>query len=113
MEDLLEEIVGEIHDEHDDALIEKRPGGEERIFNLEGGVPVREANRKYPLQIPESDDYTTVAGFLIARAGRLLRPGDTVEDQGIRFTVERVVNRRILWVRVELPAPPAVPEETP
>jgi len=112
MEDLLEEIVGEIQDEHDDALIEKRPGGEERIFNLEGGVPVREANRKYPLHIPESDDYTTVAGFLIARAGRLLRPGDTVDDQGVRFTVERVVNRRILWVRVELPALPAVPGES-
>jgi CBS domain containing-hemolysin-like protein len=103
MEDLLEEIVGEIHDEHDEAMVEKRPGEAELVFSLDGGLSVREANRNYPLQIPESDDYTTVAGFLIARAGRLLRPGDVVEDQGVRFTVERVVSRRILRLRVELP----------
>ena len=104
MEDLLEEIVGEIQDEHDEALAEKLIASGERIFSLDGGLAVRDANRKFPLNLPESDDYTTVAGFLIARAGRLLAQGDVVEYQGVRFTVERVLRRRIMRVGVELPA---------
>lgn len=106
MEDLLEEIVGEIKDEHDEIeLTQVRPGGE-RFFSIDAGLPVREANRDFPLDIPESDDYTSLAGFLLKQAGRLLREGDVIEYQGVRFTVERVERRRILEIRVELPETP-------
>ena len=104
MEDLLEEIVGDIQDEHDEALIERPHDGVQRTFTIDGGLAVREANRDYPLDLPESDEYTTVAGFLIKQAGRLLGPADKVEYAGVSFTVERVHRRRILLVRVELPA---------
>ena len=104
MEDLLEEIVGDIQDEHDEALIEHPHDGTQRTFTIDGGLAVREANRDYPLDLPESDEYTTVAGFLIKQAGRLLGPADRVEYDGVTFTVERVHRRRILLVRVELPA---------
>lgn len=101
LEDLLEEIVGEIEDEHDEALAEKPVQEGERIFSLDAGLSVREANRKFNLNLPESDDYMTVAGFMIARAGRLLKQGDMVEHNGARLTVERVARRRITQVKME------------
>ena len=103
IEDILEEIVGEIDDEHDEALVERLAASGERSFSLDAGLAIRDANRKFSLSLPESDDYTTVAGFLIARAGRLLAQGDVVDFQGIRFVVERVLGRRIVRVSVELP----------
>ncbi|MEP7337328.1 MAG: hemolysin family protein [Acidobacteriota bacterium] len=104
LEDLLEEIVGEIEDEHDEALADKLDDTVEGVFSIDAGLSIRDANRKFNLNLPESDDYTTVAGFLIARAGRLLNPGDAIEHNGARFTVERVTRRRITHVKVELTA---------
>lgn len=101
LEDILEEIVGEIQDEHDEALIAKLRQRSEGVFSIDASMSVREANRKFELNLPESDAYTTVAGFLIARAGKLLDQGDAVEHNGTRFTVERVARRRITQVRME------------
>ena len=101
LEDLLEEIVGEIQDEHDDVVAENSEERDERSFNLDPGLTVREANRKFNLNLPESEDYRTVAGFLMARAGRLLGQGDAIEHNGARFTVERVQGRRITQVKME------------
>ncbi|MFN0085940.1 MAG: transporter associated domain-containing protein [Blastocatellia bacterium] len=112
LEDLLEEIVGEILDEHDEALIDYLSEAEQSVFTIDGGLSVREVNRKYDLDLPESDDYTTVAGFLIVRAGRLLNVNDTVEHNGTRFTVERVARRRITHVKVERNLPPAEADTT-
>ena len=118
LEDLLEEIVGEIEDEHDELIEETEATAEAQrssIFTLDAGLTVRDANRKYELNLPESDDYTTIAGFLIARAGRLLEANDVIEYDGARFIVEHVERRRITHVRVEqLPEPvpaEAVPAE--
>lgn len=100
MEDLLEEIVGEIRDEHDhdeENLYHKEPDGS---FTLDGALPIRDANRKLNLNLPESDDYTTIAGFLIAKAGKLLNQGETVEHQGIIFTIDKVERRRVSRVRI-------------
>ncbi|MEK7832916.1 MAG: hemolysin family protein [Acidobacteriota bacterium] len=101
LEDLLEEIVGEIEDEHDEKLAETSGQVNDNNFNLDAGLSVREANRKFNLNLPESDDYTTVAGFLIAQAGRLLNEGDAIEHNGSRFTIEQVTSRRITQVKME------------
>ena len=106
LEDLLEEIVGEINDEYDEesrSQIVEQPDG---TFLLDGMLAVRDANRRFDLKLPEDGHYTTVAGFLLAEAGRLLKPGDRVEHEGALFRVERVDRRRIRWVRFT-PAPPA------
>lgn len=105
LEDLLEEIVGEIEDEHDENVAEKIRERSDGTFILDGGLTIREANRKFDLQLPESDDYTTLAGFLIAREGRLLSEGDTVTYNGVRFIVERIHQRRIARVRMQQPIP--------
>lgn len=98
LEDLLEEIVGEINDEYDEEVRSQivEDGG---TYVLDGMLAVRDANRHLKLHLPEDAGYTTLAGFLLAKAGRLLRPGESVEHQGARFTVERVDRRRIRRIR--------------
>jgi CBS domain containing-hemolysin-like protein len=101
LEDLLEEIVGEINDEYDEEVrsqIVKEANGS---YMLAGMLTVRDANRKLELDLPEDGGYTTLAGFLLARAGRLLREGESVAFESFLFTVERVDNRRIRRVRLQ------------
>jgi CBS domain containing-hemolysin-like protein len=101
LEDLLEELVGEIQDEHDEAQGEQSSQQSDGILSMDGSLPVREANRKYELNLPEASDYTTVAGFLLWRAGRMLSVNDVIEHENLRFTVESVIRRRIARVRME------------
>ncbi len=98
LEDLLEEIVGEIDDEYDEETRQqiKRDSGS---FVLDGMLAVRAANQQLNLSLPERDGYTTIAGFLMSRAGRILREGDDITHESGRFHVEKVEGRRILQVR--------------
>jgi CBS domain containing-hemolysin-like protein len=107
LEDLLEEIVGEIQDEHDESAADKIRPRSDGTFALDGGLTIREANRKFDLHLPESEDYNTLAGFLIAREGRLLAEGDAVQFNGTRFIVERVTQRRIARIRMQPRQPEA------
>ena len=105
LEDLLEEIVGEIDDEYDEEAKSQIVAQPDGTYLLDGMLAVRDANRHFPaLDLPEDGHYTTLAGFLLARAGRLLKAGDTVEHEGATFRVERVERRRLRWVRLA-PAP--------
>ncbi|MCA1618955.1 MAG: hemolysin family protein [Acidobacteria bacterium] len=105
LEDLLEEIVGEIDDEYDEEAKSQIVAQPDGTYLLDGMLAVRDANRHFPaLDLPEDGHYTTLAGFLLARAGRLLKAGDTVEHEGATFRVERVERRRLRWVRLT-PAP--------
>lgn len=98
LEDLLEEIVGEINDEYDEETREQiKQDGETYI--LDGMLPVRDANKRFGIGLMEDEGYTTIAGYLLAKAGRLLRPGDRIVDDAGVFSVERVEKRRISRVR--------------
>ncbi|MCA1641806.1 MAG: hemolysin family protein [Acidobacteria bacterium] len=100
LEDLLEEIVGEIDDEYDEetrAQISEQPDG---TYLLDGMLAVRDANQRFDLALPEGESYTTLAGFLMARSGHMLKVGETVEHDGARFTVEHVEGLRIQRVRL-------------
>jgi CBS domain containing-hemolysin-like protein len=98
LEDLLEEIVGEINDEFDEEVKEQIVE-DEGSYVIDGMLAVRDANRKFNLHLPEDAGYTTLAGFLLAKAGRLLRTGEAVEHEGASFIVERVDRRRIRRIR--------------
>lgn len=111
LEDLLEEIVGEISDEYDEE-VRSQIVEEHGTYVLDGMIAVRDVNRKLNLKLPEDAGYTTLAGFLLAKAGRLLRPGESVEYDGARFTVERVEHRRIRRVRLIPLAPQTKREAT-
>jgi CBS domain containing-hemolysin-like protein len=100
LEDLLEEIVGDISDEHDEEVneqIDEQPDGS---YLLDGGLAVRDLNRRLNLNLPVSEGYTTVAGFLLAEAGQLLDEGEVVAFNGQTFKVEEVDRRRITKVRM-------------
>jgi CBS domain containing-hemolysin-like protein len=99
LEDLLEEIVGEINDEYDEEAREqiKRDG---ETYVLDGMLSVRDANQYLELGLPEDAGYTTIAGFLMDRAGRVLQRGDRVEHEGSVFEIERVEKRRVTRIRL-------------
>lgn len=99
LEDLLEEIVGEINDEFDEEVREqiKRDG---KTYVLDGMLSVRDANQYLQLDLPEDAGYTTIAGFLMDRAGRILQRGDKVDHERGVFEIERVERRRITRVRL-------------
>jgi len=102
LEDLLEEIVGEISDEHDEEVNEQiTPVGETK-FILAGALAVRDLNRRLKLAVPESETYTTVGGFLMTEAGHVLKPGEIVKYDGLLFQVERVERRRVMRVKLEI-----------
>jgi len=98
LEDLLEEIVGEISDEYDKEVKEQIVA-EHGSFLLDGMLAVRDANQHLGLELPEDEGYTTIAGFLMAQAGRVLIEGDKVRCNWGIFQVERVDKLRIRRVR--------------
>jgi CBS domain containing-hemolysin-like protein len=111
LEDLLEEIVGDISDEHDEEVNEQIRDEKDGTYLLDGGLAVRDLNRRLNLQLPESEAYTTIAGFLMTEAGHVLEPGEVVKHDGLLFHVESVEGRRIASVRLEKVDPPEEIEE--
>jgi CBS domain containing-hemolysin-like protein len=101
LEDLLEEIVGDISDEHDEEVNEQIAELGKDSFLLDGGLAVKDLNKRLDLHVPESDAYTTIAGFLMSEAGQVLQAGETVHFNGHVFHIEKVDRRRILQVRLE------------
>ncbi len=101
LEDLLEEIVGEISDEHDEEVNEQIHPQADGSCILDGGLAVRDLNRRLDMNLPVSEGYTTVAGFLMSEAGTLLSEGDSVPYNGHIFKIEKAAKRRILQVRME------------
>jgi CBS domain containing-hemolysin-like protein len=98
LEDLLEEIVGEIDDEYDEeARAQIRRDGESYV--LDGMLAVRDANLHLQLDLPEDSGYTTIAGFLMDFAGKVLTAGETLEHGKGTFKVELTEGRRITRVR--------------
>jgi putative hemolysin len=99
LEDLLEEIVGEIRDEHDtetDSIRELAP----HLYSVAGNLPVKDFNRMFDTGIPESRDYATIVGFLQARTGRLLQEGELVRFKNLTFSVEKTEGFKTVSVRV-------------
>ncbi|MGI8733685.1 MAG: hemolysin family protein [Pyrinomonadaceae bacterium] len=99
LEDLLEEIVGEINDEYDEEVRSQISREANGTYLLSGMLTVRDANRQLHLGLPGDSGYTTLAGFVLALAGRLLREGETVTYEGMSFRVERMEKRRIRRLR--------------
>lgn len=102
LEDLLEEIVGDISDEHDEEVNEQITPVSERMYALDGSLAVRDLNRRLKTSLPESEAYTTVGGYLMSVAGHVLQPGEVIEADGLKFVVEKVERRRLLKVTLEL-----------
>jgi putative hemolysin len=107
LEDLLEEIVGEIEDEFDlpDESIERLEDGRVRVH---GTFPIDDFNEQFGVSLP-IEDYHTLGGLVFGMLGRAPEPGDEVEHDGIRFTVLTIEGSRI--ERLEVQLPPQEPNE--
>ncbi len=101
LEDLLEEIVGDISDEHDEEVNEQINEQADGSYILDGGLAVRDLNKRLDLHLPVSEGYTTIAGFLMNESGEILQEGEEVKYNGHIFKIETVDKRRILKVRME------------
>ncbi len=104
MEDLLEELVGEIFDEHDALKKESiRPGADDS-FVVDGTTPIRELGRTLDEDLPDDGPYTTVAGLVLSLAGRMPKTGEAFTlPSGIKLEVLDATPRRVRSVRVRKP----------
>jgi magnesium and cobalt exporter, CNNM family len=100
LEDLVEEIVGDIQDEHD----VEEPGIvdlEDGRFLVDASVPIAELSRHLGEEFPEDPDYNTVGGFLMARLGRIPAAGAKLSARGFVFRVKSADERRVSKVEIE------------
>jgi len=111
IEDLLEEIVGEIQDEHD----EDEPDAPEvqaidpSRAEVDGRVRIVDLNEELKLDLPEDEDYDTIAGFMLSHLGRVPAAGEAVEAHGARFITLSATPTTIERVEVKLLAPVTEP----
>ncbi len=99
LEDILEEIVGEIEDEHDKGeSLWTRTGANEYLVSP--GISVERVNEDIGVSIPESKEYETLGGFLLSRFGHIPLEGDTLEACGAIFTVKSATSRSIQKVKI-------------
>jgi Mg2+/Co2+ transporter CorB len=98
LEDILEEIVGDITDEHDIVVPGVRPQPDGSV-NVDGGVPIRDLNRAMDWSLPD-DEATTIAGLVIHEARSIPEPGQSFTFHGFRFRVLRRHRNRITALRI-------------
>ncbi|HXA51726.1 MAG TPA: hemolysin family protein [Candidatus Acidoferrum sp.] len=99
VEDVLEQIVGQIEDEHDDA--EERALREAVDVEVEGTTRVRDLESEYGIHLPTDAGFETLAGFLLSQLGAIPHHGDRVEYEGRRYTILEMDRNRIARVRIE------------
>jgi CBS domain containing-hemolysin-like protein len=99
LEDLLEEIVGEIADEYDREEPQVEPAGDGR-YRVNARLPVDELNEILEVELPD-EEWDTVGGLMMAVLGHLPQQGERVDFEGLRFTADRVQGRRIAKVLIE------------
>ena len=100
LEDILEEIVGQITDEHDPGDTSIRPAGDDGTINVDGTVAIRDLNRELDWHLPD-DEATTIAGLVIHEAQTIPEPGQTFTFHGYRFEVLRKSRNKITALRIK------------
>jgi putative hemolysin len=104
VEDVLEQLVGEIEDEFD-VTRQPLPAGAGSMV-LEGSVPIRDLETQFQLTLPREDGYETLAGFILARLQKIPQGGESFEFEGRRYTVLEMDGHRIAKVKIELTEEP-------
>ena len=104
LEDLLEEIVGEIRDEYDEDELKSIQAISEREYRVEGSLKLDDLNEALGLSL-SSEDYDSVGGLIIGVLDHVPTAGESITKDGIRFVVEAMDKNRIAWVKMYLPEP--------
>ncbi len=101
IEDLLEELFGEIEDEFDSQQVFIRKISD-NVYHVSARVEIDDLNQQLGLNIPKGE-YDTLAGFILSRLGHIPRRDEVIEFNNIRFVVTKTTRRKIEWIRIELP----------
>jgi putative hemolysin len=101
MEDILEEIVGEIHDEYDEEVKEVE-GTADGSYLINGRFSIRDFNERFHVEIPETDEYDTMSGFLCKVTGRIPDLHEDIPYRSFVFTIMKKSLRRIRQVKVKV-----------
>jgi CBS domain containing-hemolysin-like protein len=101
VEDILEQLVGEIEDEFDVPPPEQPVLPGKLALVLEGSFGIRDLESQYQLSLPRDGGFETLAGFVLARLQKIPRVGDSFDFEGHRFTVEQMEGHRIAKVQIE------------
>src|SRR5205823_14046971 len=99
VEDVIEQLVGELEDEFDIAP-QPLPAGATSM-ELDGAVNIRDLETQYHITLPSDQGFETLAGFMLAQFQRIPAVGDWFEYEGRRYTVRAMENRRITRVLIE------------
>jgi CBS domain containing-hemolysin-like protein len=102
VEDVLEQLVGELEDEFDLASTQPVVTDVNGPLVLDGSVNIRDLEAQYELKLPQDEGYETLAGFLLSRLQKLPTGGEAFDYEGRRFIVEKMEGHRIATVRIEL-----------
>jgi len=109
LEDILEQMVGEIHDEFD--VVERPLTLPDGSMIFDAALNVRDLAMQYNISIPDDPSYETIGGFVLNRLGFIPRGGESFEGEGYRFTVMEMDHRRVSRVKIKVlrvaPEPPA------
>lgn len=100
LEDVFEQIFGEIEDEHD-VRRPRAAAGEAAALDLEGAISIRDLETQYGIELPTNAGFETLAGFLLFRLGYIPSAGETVDYDGRRFTITQMDHNRIARVKIE------------
>ncbi|PYU08668.1 MAG: hypothetical protein DMG33_00905 [Acidobacteria bacterium] len=103
LEDILEQLVGEIHDEFD--VIERPLTLADGAMVFDGALNVRDLDAQFGIMLPEDPAYATLGGFVLAQLGFIPRGGESFEHDGFRFTVVEMDGRRVARVKIQLLRP--------
>jgi putative hemolysin len=105
LEDIIEEIVGEIQDESDEKAEEWFQPRGKNTYLVKGNASIKELCQRLPLCLPQTGEFTTLAGFLLSRFGRIPHEKEALEFEGTRYVVEKMNKRHISLVLVSLRPP--------
>ncbi|MFY0483607.1 transporter associated domain-containing protein, partial [Flavobacterium sp. PLA-1-15] len=102
IEDIVEELFGEIEDEHDsdEELIDQELGNRSYLFSTR--LHVEDLNEKYKINIPESDSYTTLGGFIVDFTKEIPQKGENIQIENFHFVVEEATNKKIELVKMTI-----------
>src|SRR3984885_16096131 len=112
VEDVLEQIVGEIEDEFDVAPPQQALAEGKIAVVLEGSASIRDLESQYQLSLPRDSGFETLAGFILARMQKIPRQGEGFEYEGHRYTVQELEGHRIAKVKIEKLEPKTVGQAT-
>jgi len=113
VEDVLEQVVGELEDEFDVASVQPAVTDANAPVVLDGAVNIRDLETQYEVKLPQDEGFETLAGFILSRLQKMPEGGEALDYEGRHFVVDKMDGHRIATVRIEpvpTPSAPAAPE---